>query len=204
MHGPLHCSHALHCKSPDHVPFTSGVAQRQNHSLLVQSLLRSGDESKSRTAAMTATDCFWTILMLSGLSVCLARSLNNPRNRSLRRHCYLLAARFFDLVRTIAGTKAFVITIFFYLVARDALSLLYRIIKAAISRYTAPYPSPLAAKVAFREVNSINAQLRTWIEEDAEAAWRQKQEARDECLRLARERRMRFRVECCESAASEM
>lgn len=153
---------------------------------------------------MTANDCFWFILMLLGLSVYLARCLNNSWNRSLRRHSYLLAARFFDLARIIAGTKAFVITIFFYLVARDALSLLDRIIKAAISRYTAPHSSPLAAKTAFQKVNSINAQLRAWIEEDAEAAWRQKQEARDECLRLAREERMRFRVECCERASSEM
>lgn len=169
--------------------------------MLLQSLSHSEARSKSYTAAMTASDCFWIILMLSGLSVCLTQNLNNPRNRSLRRHGYLFAARFFDLARVIAGTRAFVITIFLYLLIRDALSLLDETIRAAISRYTASHSSPLPAKIAFRKVNSINFQLRTWIEEDAEVAWRQKQKARDERLRRSREERMRSRVEDCGSAA---
>jgi hypothetical protein len=101
-------------------------------------------------------------------------------------------ARLYRLYALLCGTIFFTLAFFLYLVAKDVYSMIGDIVVDRItSRAFAPVP---AVPTPNQEPTSINAQLLSWMNDDAEDAWKQKMNAYDAKLQQSQDARAAFRA----------
>ena len=102
---------------------------------------------------------------------------------------YTSLARFFRGVESLARTRAFIIAICDLLIAKDAYDAIVRVVelmipgklKSFFSSGGVSYVRPTTAEYAAAQYPApINKTLLTWIEEDAEEAWKLKRKMREE------------------------
>jgi hypothetical protein len=100
-------------------------------------------------------------------------------------------ARFYRLYALLCGTRFFTLVLFLYLVAKDVISMLEdRVIEALNS--SRAFAQVLDKPTLNEEPASVNTQLLSWMNDDAEEAWKQKREARDAKLQQIQDARAAY------------
>lgn len=110
-----------------------------------------------------------------------------PSNKERFRHWYYTSlAHFYDLCARLARTEAFTMAVFFYLIALDACLFTLHAVKAHLP---ARHTSNSVPTTSTRETAPFNAQLRAWMNDDVEEAWKQKAEEREKAQLKAQQDR---------------
>lgn len=100
-------------------------------------------------------------------------------------------ARFYHLYAWLCTTTGFTLALFFYLVGRDLCSIIKTSAVNKIPTWMTITPPP-AAPAEIEETASANAQLTSWMTDDAEEAWKKKKEYHDAKLQQIEEARADF------------
>lgn len=100
-------------------------------------------------------------------------------------------ARLYRLYAMLCNTTCFTLALFLYLVARDVCSKTKTSVVNNILSLMATTPAP-AAPAEIEEPASVNAQLLSWMTDDAEEAWKQKRESYDAKLQQIEDARAAF------------
>jgi hypothetical protein len=100
-------------------------------------------------------------------------------------------ARFYRLYALLCGTRFFTLVLFLYLVAKDVVSMLEDRVVEALNSSMA-FAQVLDKPTLNEEPASVNTQLLSWMNDDAEEAWKQKREARDAKLQQIQDARAAY------------
>jgi hypothetical protein len=100
-------------------------------------------------------------------------------------------ARFYRLYALLCGTRFFTLILFLYLVAKDVISMLEDRVVEALNSSRA-FAQVLDKPTLNEEPASVNTQLLSWMNDDAEEAWKQKREARDAKLQQIQDARAAY------------
>lgn len=133
----------------------------------------------------------------------------------LRHRCkswyYTAVAHFYSLVALLARTESFIFGIFLCLIAEDVCQATVRAVTPLIpeklhpSKLFAQKHAPIPATLtAVPDSPCINKQLRMWMREDAEEAWKLKVESRDHQILKRQELSAVYRLLASEDPDSEI
>lgn len=110
-----------------------------------------------------------------------------PSNKERFRHWYYISlAHLYGLCARFARTETFNVAVFFYLIAWDACLFTLHAVEPHLPARHRPNP---VATTSIRETTPFNAQLRAWMNDDVEEAWKQKAEEREKELLKAQQER---------------
>ena len=100
-------------------------------------------------------------------------------------------ARFYRFYALLCGTRVFTLVLFLYLLAKDVCSMIEDKVVEKLDSWRA-FAQVLDKPIPNEQPASVNAQLLSWMNDDAEEAWKQKREARDAKLQQIQEARAAY------------